>query len=128
VTLDHHSIQNTRRRTLGVIHIRSEEFTSLLTPQGLRAGADSGNPVVHSASRQLDGGNVGIWECEPGGWPVVDRSNTEVCLIQSGTGTITDTETGDEFAVAAGDLVVLPTGWTGRWDLSETLRKVFVTF
>jgi len=111
-----------------VIHIRADEFTSRLTPQGQRAGADSGDPQVRSDTHQLQGGTLGIWECDNGGWPVVDRPNTEVCFIQSGTGTITDTETGETFNVAAGDLLVLPVGWTGRWDLPETLRKIFVTF
>jgi uncharacterized protein len=26
------------------------------------------------------------------------------------------------------DLLVLPVGWTGRWDVTETLRKVYAIF
>jgi hypothetical protein len=28
----------------------------------------------------------------------------------------------------AGDLLVLPVGWSGRWDVTATLRKVYVIF
>ncbi|WP_258763305.1 cupin domain-containing protein [Bradyrhizobium arachidis] len=35
------------------------------------------------------GGNIGIWECQPGGWPVHDRPD-EVAFILSGIATITE--------------------------------------
>jgi uncharacterized cupin superfamily protein len=38
---------------------------------------------------------VGNWECEPGGWPVIDRPTTETCYILSGRATITDAGTGE---------------------------------
>ncbi|MDL5156058.1 cupin domain-containing protein [Actinomycetospora termitidis] len=100
-----------------------------LTAAGIRAGADSGSPrlhthVVESAARA----NIGIWECEPGGWPVVDRPDTEVCFVLSGAATITDDASGENHALQTGDLLVLPPGWSGRWDVTETLRKVYVIY
>ncbi|WP_407648375.1 cupin domain-containing protein [Aliidongia dinghuensis] len=69
-----------------------------------------------------------MWECQPGGWPVHNRPDTEVAFILSGTATITDATTGIAHTVTAGDLVVLPPGWTGRWDVTETVRKVYAIF
>ncbi|MFF1360971.1 cupin domain-containing protein [Streptomyces sp. NPDC058297] len=71
---------------------------------------------------------IGIWECAPGGWPVVDRPNTETCYVISGRATLTDEETGMAIEISAGDFVILPPGWTGRWDITETLRKAYSIF
>ena len=71
---------------------------------------------------------IGVWECEPGGWPVVNRPNTETCYIVSGKAKITDDETGQVVDVSAGDFLTLPPGWSGRWDVTETVRKVYAIF
>jgi uncharacterized cupin superfamily protein len=73
-------------------------------------------------------GNIGIWECQPGGWPIVNRPDTEVCYVLSGAATITDDATDTKHELKAGDLLVLPVGWSGRWDVTQTLRKVYVIF
>lgn len=97
-----------------------------LTPAGQRAGADRGDPQVSVAELSNQGGiAVGVWECEPGGWPVVDRPDCEVATILSGKGVITDAD-GSETPIMAGAVVTLPKGWTGRWDIEETVRKVYV--
>ena len=60
-----------------------------------------------------------------GGWPVIERPDCEVATILSGTGVITD-EDGRETPIKAGSVVTLPKGWSGRWDINETVRKVYV--
>ena len=52
-------------------------------------------------------------------------SCSEVAQIVKGKGTITDTD-GTEHVLVPGAVVTLPKGWSGRWDLTETLRKVYV--
>ena len=96
-----------------------------LNSVGSRAGADQGNPQVSAREILNDGSiQVGVWECTPGGWPIVDRTDTEVASIVSGKGTITDAD-GAEHVLVPGSAVTLPKGWSGRWDLSETPRKVY---
>lgn len=100
-----------------------------LTPAGQRAGADSGDPQLRTLVADHHAqGNIGFWECQPGGWPVVNRTDTEVAYILSGAGIITDHATGSTYDIAAGDLVILPVGWSGRWDISETVTKVYVIY
>ena len=97
-----------------------------LTPAGQRAGADSGDPQVASATiYKGDGISVGVWECTPGGWPIENRADCETATIVSGKGQITDAD-GSVRALEAGTVVTLPKGWSGRWDITETLRKVYV--
>ncbi len=97
-----------------------------LKPTGPRAGADTGDPQVSLHEIFNEGSTqVGIWECTPGGWPIVDRGNTETVLVVHGRGVITDAD-GTEQLLVPGAVVVLPTGWSGRWDITETLRKIYV--
>jgi uncharacterized cupin superfamily protein len=110
-------------------HLPSTVVEGPLNAAGQRAGADSGDPQLHTLP--VENGtdaNTGIWECQPGGWPVVDRPDTEVCYILAGTATLTDDETGDTTEISAGSFVVLPVGWTGRWDVTETVRKAYAIF
>jgi uncharacterized cupin superfamily protein len=48
-----------------------------------------------------------------------------VCYIVSGRVRVTDNGSGNVYEVKAGDVVVQPKGWTGRWEVLETVRKVY---
>lgn len=97
-----------------------------LQPSGRRAGADSGDPQTSVCEISNDGAiKVGVWECTPGGWAIAKRGDTEVCTIVSGAGVITDAG-GARHELRPGSVVTLPKGWSGRWDITQTLRKVYV--
>lgn len=98
-----------------------------LEDTGPRVGADRGAPMT-AIRVILDAPpiQVGVWECTPGGWAIVDRPNTEIIQVVSGRATLTDAD-GAVRDLAAGSVVVLPVGWSGRWDITETIRKVYVT-
>jgi uncharacterized cupin superfamily protein len=112
-----------------LIHLSDDTVRGNLAPAGVRPGADSGNPELKTLT--VDPGTnaqTGIWECQPGGWPVVDRPNTETCYILSGQARLTDDETGEVTEIGPGSFVVLPPGWSGRWDVIETVRKAYTIF
>ena len=46
--------------------------------------------------------------------------------VLRGAARITDAD-GAVRELVAGSVVVLPVGWSGRWDITETIRKVYVT-
>lgn len=100
-----------------------------LKPAGQRAGADKGDPQIAIQTLAPEAvGNLGIWECQPGGWPVIERPDTEFTYIISGKALLTDSSNGEVVEVTAGDLIILPPGWTGRWDVLETVRKVYAIY
>lgn len=98
-----------------------------LEDTGPRAGADSGTPMTRTRTL-LDAGALqcGIWECTPGGWSIDRRANTEIVHILRGAARITDAD-GTVHEVRPGTVHVFPLGWSGRWDITETIRKVYVT-
>ena len=97
-----------------------------LEPLGLRAGADSGEPETSGITFFSGHGvDVGVWECTPGGWAIVNRPNTETMMLLEGTVTITPAD-GEPVELTEGDVFVLPKGWSGRWDITETVRKFYI--
>lgn len=110
--------------------IKSTAIESLpLNPAGQRAGADRGDPQIAIQALAPDAtGNLGVWECQPGGWPVINRADTEFTYIISGRAVLTDDASGETVEVTGGDLIILPPGWSGRWDVLEKVRKVYAIY
>ena len=98
-----------------------------LEPLGPRAGFDSGAPQASGVTFFSGHGvDVGVWECTPGGWAILDRPTTETMMLLAGLVTITPAD-GESVDLSEGDVFVLPKGWSGRWDVRETVRKFYVT-
>lgn len=97
-----------------------------LVPKGPRANADVGQP--HDASLKLgqDGDlRSGSWFCAAGGWPSLkQRTTTEIFYVIKGQGCLTDLD-GMRHYFGPGDTVILPKGWSGRWDVLEDIHKVW---
>jgi len=73
-----------------------------------------------------NGADVGIWECTPGPSRWTLETN-ELVHVVAGSMTVR-ADGGEPTDVAAGDVVLFPRGWTGTWDIHETLRKVYAIF
>ena len=67
---------------------------------------------------------TGVWESEPGHWRV-EYTEQEYCEILSGVSLLHDAE-GRTHRLVAGDRFVIPSGFTGSWEVLETTRKVYV--
>jgi uncharacterized cupin superfamily protein len=68
----------------------------------------------------------GIWECTagPSYWTL---ETNEFVHILSGSMTVTP-DGGEPVRLGAGDTMFIPKGWSGTWDIHETLRKLYVIF
>jgi uncharacterized protein len=92
---------------------------------GPRAGATAGEPVESELELYNDGKvEVGVWECTPGEFPSVKDGISEEMLFLSGDATIVGDD-GTKYEIAAGVLLVTPDGWKGRWEIRQTVRKVY---
>jgi len=72
------------------------------------------------------GAEVGVWECTPGPSRWV-QDQDEFAYIISGSVTVT-ADGGGPARLGPGDVLLVPKGWTGTWDIHETLRKAYVVF
>lgn len=70
--------------------------------------------------------SAGVWEASPGTFTAVRDGYHEVCQILAGSATVVGDD-GQETELAAGDLFVMPRGWSGTWHVHEQIRKSWVT-
>lgn len=66
----------------------------------------------------------GIWQASPGHLVGKREGWAEICHIMEGRATIT-TEGGAAETIGPGDVLILPDGWRGTWDIHETVRKFY---
>jgi uncharacterized cupin superfamily protein len=79
-----------------------------------------------SALLSLAGENaIGVWSCSPGRFPSSREGRDELAFILSGRAVILS-DAGDSMEVGQGDALLLPDGWSGFWDISETVTKLYV--
>ena len=68
--------------------------------------------------------NVGVWEATFGSFPASRDGYDEVFVCLSGRATMTGND-GVRYDLSPGSVLFTPAGFTGRWDVSETFRKVY---
>ena len=81
------------------------------------AGALEFDPVA--------GANVGIWEMPPGVAQFDDEE--ELFVVVSGSATLTFVRTGESIEIGPGSIVRLYDDQQTRWQVRETIRKVYVS-
>jgi uncharacterized cupin superfamily protein len=95
-----------------------------LASMGVRLNATKGAPVesklVLYSDRKTE---IGIWEVTPGSFPAQKDDVCELMQFVSGRGTITDSTGVTE--IRPGVVMFTPDGWTGTWDVHETIRKTY---
>jgi uncharacterized protein len=72
------------------------------------------------------GQEAGIWECTagPSRWSL---ETNEFVHIVSGRMTVTP-DGGEPSDLGPGGTAVFPRGWTGTWQIHDTIRKLYVLF
>ena len=91
---------------------------------GQKALATSGQP--HESGIMLHEDSVakfGIWECSPGAWQSAKEGCGELMHFVSGHGWIIDAD--GRWEITPGATRWFPDGWSGRWEVDVTVRKVF---
>ena len=103
-----------------------EAATAELTVVGPKAGATAGEPIESVLELYDDGTtSAGIWACTPGAWPSSKDGIGELMHVVAGHGWIIDAD-GTRHEIRPGVTRYVPDGWSGRWEVDETVRKVYV--
>lgn len=88
-----------------------------------------GEPVSHTRGLLLHRGEdgspeAGYWECTPGKWRC-EVTRDEFCHFLEGR-CVYIRDTGERTEISGGDTAFFPAGWTGRCEVSETIRKLYM--
>ncbi|SDC07288.1 hypothetical protein SAMN04488581_0041 [Mycolicibacterium neoaurum] len=89
----------------------------------------TGAPMATEGKKLWSGNGileVGIWRCAPGLSHWTFETN-ESFTIFSGRMTVTQ-DGGAPVELAADDSAIFPKGWSGTWELHETVLKVYTVF
>lgn len=118
----------TEHQTPHLTSVAAADLMGALEDWGPRVPADSGTPqtsgrIIHRAPDASI--EIGIWECTPGSWTITDRVDNETIHLLAGRARLTDAG-GSSVDLVAGDVLVLPRGWSGTWEIVETVRKFYV--
>jgi uncharacterized cupin superfamily protein len=100
-----------------------------LSPWKQRTDATHGTSPQYASKTFYEIGptDVGYWICTPGSFSVTTpRSTSEGFHVLEGVFFLTNYADGTTQKCVAGDTVVLPKGWTGEWDVIETVQKLWV--
>jgi uncharacterized cupin superfamily protein len=93
---------------------------------GPKPNATRGAPVESSRVLHEDAHTqAGVWECTPGAFAARRDGYREIFTVVAGSGVLRD-EDGTETVLTPGVAVATPEGWVGEWDITETIRKVYV--
>ena len=87
--------------------------------------AISGSPyeswhVIHDDGRT----EIGVWEVTPGSFRGTKEGVVESMHFVAGAGTITAAD-GTATEIRPGVVMFCPDGWSGVWDVRETIRKTY---
>lgn len=107
-------------------HGLAAERLSLADAVALDPGGtvEEGSPrVVDAAVTTLGGAEIGLWQVDPG--VLHDVEVDEVFLVLAGAGSVTFDD-GSVLALRPGVLVHLREGDRTVWEITETLRKLYV--
>jgi uncharacterized cupin superfamily protein len=94
-------------------------------PDRLVAGNPNRTTWEHFATSNGDL-SAGVWACEPGAWNIAFAPGKDefFCIIE-GRIRITDSD-GQATEFGPGDAAVIPSGFTGTFEVLESVRKHYV--
>jgi uncharacterized cupin superfamily protein len=90
------------------------------------APVTSGTPVAHEDVIADTGREFfAVWACDAGVYPRVKDKRGSFMYLLDGAGQIVDAD-GTPHELAGNSILILPFGWSGHWDIRQTVRKVYV--
>lgn len=97
-----------------------------LPSQVSMAPVTSGTPVAHEDVIADTGQEFfAVWACDAGVFPRVKDKRGSFMYLLDGAGQIVDAD-GTSHELAGDSILILPFGWSGHWNITQTVRKVYV--
>jgi uncharacterized cupin superfamily protein len=108
------------------LHAGAEEPLAL-DPSRLAPGSPTPAQFVRNAFTDTSGQFFGgIWRSSPGAWRVSYTEN-ELCVLTAGRVRVSD-DAGRSWTFGPGDCFVMPSGFTGLWEVLEDAQKFYAIY
>jgi uncharacterized cupin superfamily protein len=106
--------------------VDSLSFADLvLKPTGIN-GTEPKDATDSAFTVQASKVDLGFWECSPGSFKTARNGVNEVILVLEGKATLIS-DNGERVDHTAGDMVLIPNGWSGVWEIHEHFKKQYIT-
>ncbi|WP_170184065.1 cupin domain-containing protein [Glutamicibacter uratoxydans] len=89
-------------------------------------GTEPSDAVDNVATMDASKIDLGFWACSPGVFKTARTGVNEIILVLQGSGTLVSDQ-GERVDHSVGDLVLIPDGWSGFWEIHEHFKKHYVT-
>ncbi|MFF1831973.1 cupin domain-containing protein [Paenarthrobacter sp. NPDC058040] len=70
--------------------------------------------------------DIGFWECSPGTFTTARHGVNEVILVLEGKAALVS-DSGERTEHQTGDMLLIPDGWSGVWEIHEHFKKQYIT-
>ena len=80
--------------------------------------------ICHVAGPEAAAGMVAAWTCDKDGFAYTDLPASESAFLLTGAARLTSTD-GEVTEVRAGQGYLLPQGWSGTFEATEPVSKIF---
>lgn len=107
--------------------LNSLEFPPLAVKPTAVDDTSPSDASVGSLNIAASNADLGFWQCSPGSFKTARDGVNEVVLILEGRGTLIS-DSGERLDHQAGDLVLIPNGWSGVWEIHEHLKKYYAVY
>lgn len=101
-------------------------FTELVGKATALNGTEPKDATDNVLTLQASRVDLGFWECSPGSFRTARDGVNEVILVLQGKGTLIS-DSGERVNHQAGDMVLIPNGWSGIWEIHEHFKKQFIS-
>ncbi len=102
------------------------EACSVVPPEAVLSGKAEETGAMH-----LEAGDgkflIGTWECTPYAELLAYPDNHEFCVVVSGRVALTNPD-GSVNEFGPGDCYIVPKGFDGKFEVLETLRKIYILY
>jgi uncharacterized cupin superfamily protein len=108
-------------RSLGTL-----SFPDLVVKTTALNGTVPKDATDNALTLQASNVDLGFWECSPGSFRTARDGVDEVILVLEGKGALVS-DSGDRVHHEAGDMVLIPNGWSGVWEIHEHFKKQYIS-
>ena len=110
-----------------VLHsVDSLAFADLVLKPTAINGTEPKDATDSTFTAKASNVDIGFWECSPGSFKTARDGANEVILVLEGKATLVS-DTGERVDHKVGDMVLIPNGWSGVWEIHEHFKKQYIT-